>query len=34
VTHAVVLDIGDPERAERIGIRLAKVVLAGNSPED
>ena len=34
VTHAVVLDIGDPERAERVGIRLAKLVLAGNSPED
>ena len=34
VTHAVVLDIGDLERAERIGIRLAKLVLAGNSPED
>jgi hypothetical protein len=34
VTHAVVLDIGDLERAERIGVRLAKLVLAGNSPED
>ena len=34
VTHAVVLDVGDLERAERIGIRLAKLVLAGNSPED
>jgi hypothetical protein len=33
VTHAVVLDVGDLERAERIGIRLAKLVLAGNSPE-
>ena len=30
VTHAVVLDVGDLERAERIGIRLAKLVLAGN----
>jgi hypothetical protein len=34
VTHAVVLDVGDLERAERIGIRLARLVLAGNSPED
>jgi hypothetical protein len=34
VTHAVVLDVGDLERAERIGIRLATLVLAGNSPED
>jgi hypothetical protein len=34
VTHAVVLDVGDLERAERIAIRLAKLVLAGNSPED
>ena len=34
VTHAVVLDVGDLERGERIGIRLAKLVLAGNSPED
>jgi hypothetical protein len=33
VTHALVLDIGDPERAERIGIRLATLVLAGNSPD-
>ena len=30
VTHAVVLDVGDLERGERIGIRLAKLVLAGN----
>ena len=34
VTHAVVLDVGDLERAERIGIRLARLVLAGNSRED
>ena len=34
VTHAVVLDVGDLERAERIGIRLAKLVLAGNSPKN
>lgn len=33
VTHAVVLGVGDLERAERIGIRLAELVLAGNSPE-
>ena len=33
VTHAVVLSVGDLERGERIGIRLAKVVLAGNSPD-
>jgi hypothetical protein len=33
VTHAVVLGVGDLARAERIGIRLAKLVLAGNSPE-
>jgi hypothetical protein len=31
VTHAVVLEVGDLERAERIGIRLAKLVLAGDS---
>ena len=34
VTHAVVLAVGDLERAERIGIRLAKLVLAGNSPRN
>ena len=34
VTHAVVLDLGDLERAERIGIRLARLVLAGNSPQN
>lgn len=33
VTHAVVLDVGDLGRAERIGIRLAMLVLAGNSPQ-
>jgi hypothetical protein len=34
VTHAVVVSVGDLERGERIGIKLAKLVLAGNSPED
>ena len=34
VTHAVVLDVGELERGERIGIRLAKLVLAGNSPKN
>ena len=33
VTHAVVVSVGDLERGERIGIRLAKLVLAGNSPD-
>jgi hypothetical protein len=32
VTHAVVVSVGDLERGERIGIRMAKLVLAGNSP--
>jgi hypothetical protein len=33
VTHAVVLSVGDLERGERIGLRLAKLVLAGNAPD-
>ena len=32
VTHAVMLGVGDLERAERIGLRLAELVLAGNQP--
>jgi hypothetical protein len=34
VTHAVMIGIGDLERAERIGLRLAELVVAGNLPDE
>ncbi len=34
VTHAVMISVGDLERAERIGLRLAELVVAGNLPDE